>query len=326
MPFAFRNVRYQSGSLTLEADLAFSDGMIVGFTGPDGGGKKTLLRLAAGTLQPDSGSIESPGAAHCATASFASADPQQIRQALDDAALAGARLIAIGPSLALTDLAFQHRLLTRLHACQARGAIVLLASHDLALLERHCDEIVVVDAGRIVERGDPAPVLRNYRRRVLRAASAQSPAVQIQPSSRHGDARAAIEQIEVLDAEGRSVSTIESGRDTAVRVVVRYDAAVAEPVVGILIRSQVGVNVYGTNTELEQLRLGPAAAGDRIELLYRFAAALCPGEYTLTVASHDPDGTAHEWLEDAVRFTVGDNRYTAGVANLRARVEAKRLA
>jgi len=38
------------------------------------------------------------------------------------------------------------------------------------------------------------------------------------------------------------------------------------------------------------------------------------------VASHDPDGVWHEWLEDAVAFLVTDGRYTAGVANLRARV------
>jgi lipopolysaccharide transport system ATP-binding protein len=147
----------------------------------------------------------------------------------------------------------------------------------------------------------------------------------MQPSSRHGDQRGSIAQVEVLDSQGRSVSTIQSGAETTVRVVVRYDDAITEPVVGILIRSQVGVNVYGTNTELERLSFGPVAAGDKIELRYRFLAALCPGEYTLTVASHDPDGTAHEWLEDAIRFTVGDSRYTAGVANLRAKVEARRL-
>jgi lipopolysaccharide transport system ATP-binding protein len=325
MGFAFRKVRYQGGGLSIDADLAFGDGMIVGLAGPDGAGKKTLLRLAAGSLQPDSGAVELPGEVFCAEVSLVSCDPQQVRRELENSVVERSRLILIGPALALTDLAFQHRLMTRLHACQARGAVVLMASHDLALLERHCDEIVVIEAGRVVERGDPALVLRSYRRRVLRDACATSPPVEIQPTSRHGDQRASIEQIEMLDAAGRSVSTIESGQETTVRVVVRYQGAVAEPVVGILIRSQVGVNVYGTNTELERLSFGPVSAGERIELRYGFAAALCPGEYTLTVASHDPDGTAHEWLEDAIRFTVGDSRYTAGVANLRARVEARRM-
>ena len=58
-----------------------------------------------------------------------------------------------------------------------------------------------------------------------------------------------------------------------------------------------------------------------LRLLFRFRCDLCPGEYTLTVASHDPDGVWHEWLDDVVAFTVADVRYTAGVANLRAAVE-----
>ena len=325
MPLAFHKVRYQTQGLSLEADLAFHDGTIVGLAGPNRGGKRALLLLAAGNVRPDSGALELPGEVYCAKASLDSADPQEVRRSLEDSALEKARVVLVGPSLALTDLAFQQRTMSRLHKCQARGAVVLAASHDLALLERHCDEVVIVEAGRVIERGDPGLVLRGYRRQVLRAACVESGPVEMQPLSRHGDERASVELVEVLDGEGRSVSTVQSGQQAAVRVVVRYTAAVAEPVVGVLIRSQVGVNVYGTNTELERLSFGPVAAGERIELQYRFAAALCPGEYTLTVASHDPDGTAHEWLEDAIRFTVGDSRYTAGVANLRAKVEVRRL-
>ena len=93
-----------------------------------------------------------------------------------------------------------------------------------------------------------------------------------------------------------------------------------DPVVGIMIRTRIGLNVYGTNTELERLPLGPRAAGDTIVVSFAFRCELCPGEYSLTVASHDPDGVWHDWLEDAVAFAVSDSRYTAGVANLRAQV------
>jgi len=45
----------------------------------------------------------------------------------------------------------------------------------------------------------------------------------------------------------------------------------------------------------------------------------------LTAASHDPDGVWHDWIEDAIAFSVTDERATAGVANLRARVEVEKL-
>ena len=81
----------------------------------------------------------------------------------------------------------------------------------------------------------------------------------------------------------------------------------------------------GTNTELEGLKLGPCAAGEQLQISFAFLCELCNQEYTLTVASHDPDGVWHDWLEDAIAFAVADSRYTAGVANLRAAVRIDRL-
>jgi hypothetical protein len=34
---------------------------------------------------------------------------------------------------------------------------------------------------------------------------------------------------------------------------------------------------------------------------------------------------SHDWLEDAVSFAVSGERYTAGVANLRATVSVERI-
>jgi Wzt C-terminal domain len=73
------------------------------------------------------------------------------------------------------------------------------------------------------------------------------------------------------------------------------------------------------------LKTGNLAPGDGLQVEFRFRCDLCPGEYTLTAASHDADGTAHDWIDDAVAFVVADSRYTAGVANLRAKVEVRRL-
>ncbi len=95
---------------------------------------------------------------------------------------------------------------------------------------------------------------------------------------------------------------------------------------GLLIRTQIGFEVYGTNTDLERVKIGPCAAGDTISITFAFLCDLCPHAYTITLASHDPDGTAHDWMDDAVAFTVTDERPTAGVANLRAKVTVERAA
>jgi lipopolysaccharide transport system ATP-binding protein len=205
--------------------------------------------------------------------------------------------------------------------CRA-GTTVLLVSHEEDLLRELCDEIWWLDHGKLAGRGDPEEILRAYHCHIARRLRAwgESVRVPLDPRLRRGDGRAEIANLELLGESGRPTAVVRSGELTVVRVTVRFRHAVADPVVGLMIRSRAGMNVYGTNTELEGLKLGPCGAGETLQLTFAFRCELCNQEYTLTIASHDPDGVWHDWLEDALAFTVADSRYTAGVANLRATV------
>ena len=325
MPLDLREIRCRVGDLALDVDLSLRGGMLVAIAGPNGSGKRALLEIAGGLRQPESGEVVVSGRLEVACSSLDSADPQDIRRSIDEALARDPDVLLIGAGFALTDPAYRAETLATIDTTRRRGALIVLVSHDFALPERHCDEVVLMDAGRVVDRGDPRIVLKGYRDRIDSGRRTASGASTLQPSSRHGDGRAEIAAIQIIDSAGKAVGLIRNGDAVAARVRVRYLESVSDPVIGILIRSRVGVNVYGTNTELENVAIGPCDAGDEIELNFQFNADLCGQDYTLTAASHDPDGTAHEWLEDAIAFTVTDTRYTAGVADLKAKVELKRF-
>jgi hypothetical protein len=80
------------------------------------------------------------------------------------------------------------------------------------------------------------------------------------------------------------------------------------------------MDVYGTNTVLEQVDLGDFAPGEELDVEFHFDCWLTPQEYTLTVATQNADGSSHDWVDDAIAFEVVDARSGAGVANLRAEV------
>ena len=226
-------------------------------------------------------------------------------------------------ALSRADAITKAKAVARILELRRAGATVALISHDEALLESCADEIWWVCGGELVARGDPAEVLAEYRRYVcekLREAG-EGRVAHIAPTMRTGDGRAVLEKVELLGESGVPSTIFRNDEAMAIRVVVRFVERVEDPVIGIMIRTRVGLNVYGTNTELEKLKLGPVEAGRVVRVTYRFVCTLCPAEYTVTAASHDPDGRWHDWMEDAVGFTVCDSRYTAGVANLRARVD-----
>jgi hypothetical protein len=236
--------------------------------------------------------------------------------------LAPAAVIALDQALATQDAVVRARTLTGLDRLRRAGSTVLLASHEDRLLETLCDEVWWMEAGHLAAKGDPRETLRKYKRAVSEKIRSWGETIspRLAPSYRRGDGRAEVISIETLSSDGKPTIVWKSGEMVSIRASVRFHEAVQDPVLGILIRTQIGFEVYGTNTELEGTKIGPRAAGDTVTLMFSFLCDLCPHPYTLTIASHDPDGTAHDWLEDAVAFTVTDERYTAGVANLRAKV------
>ena len=289
------------------------DAAIIGIIGEKGAGKGALLRLAAGLEAPRSGEVIAPS-------------NRRLIGAGDALNLSPVDILAIDQALSQHDALVRERLAFGLERLRRAGATILLATHEAGLIERLCDELWWLHEGRLAAQGDPRATLTRYRQhvtaRVRQWGGTLGSALDV--SQRRGDHRAEIVGLETLGADGKPTLVWNSGEPVSVRVTLRFLEAVQSPVIGIMIRTRIGFEVYGTNTELEKAPLGVCSAGDTLQVNFAFACNLCPRDYTLTAASHDPDGSAHDWLDDAVAFSVVDSRYTAGVANLRATVTVKR--
>jgi lipopolysaccharide transport system ATP-binding protein len=309
MPIEFRNV---SAGLLKDLTASAPAGAIIGLIGGKNSGVSELLKLASGVIQPEQGEVK--------------AGEQRRLVALGEPLnLAPSDVLALDQALATQDALVRTRTLLGLDRLRRAGTTVLLASHEDRLLETLCDEVWWLEAGEIAAKGDPRETMTRYRRFVADQVRSWGETIppRLAPSSRRGDGRAEVLSIETLGANGNPTIVWKSGEYVSVRATVRFHEAVSEPVIGMLIRTQIGFEVYGTNTDLEHVKIGPRSAGDTLTVVFQFLCDLCPQAYTLTLAAHDPDGTAHDWLDDAVAFTVADERGTPGVANLRAKVSVE---
>jgi energy-coupling factor transporter ATP-binding protein EcfA2 len=310
MPIEFRSVNLAPlKGITVVAPA----GAIIGVIGEKGSGVTELLKLAGGTAQPESGEVVS-GAERRFVA---------LGETLN---LAPAAVVALDQALAAQDAVVRARTLTGLDRLRRSGATILLASQEDGLLEQMCDEIWWLDAGQIAAKGDPKETLAKYRRHVTEKVRSWGETIgpRLAPLFRHGDGKAEVLSVETLGAEGKPTIIWKSGEMATVRATFRFHEAVENPVVGLMIRTQVGFEVYGTDTALERVPLGPRQEGETVTVVFSFLCDLCPRAYTLTLGAHDPDGTVHDWLDDAVAVTVVDERPTPGVANLRARISIEK--
>ena len=232
-------------------------------------------------------------------------------------------ILVVDEALAVGDAVFANRCVRKFQELRERKITVLFVSHDLALVKQLSDRALLVVEGRVRALGEPSDVINQYVGLVLeRQRADREPADQgrITAGFRHGDRSSEIVDVQLLNADGSPTKAVTSGETVRVRVRSIFHAAKADVMVGILIRNRIGMEVYGTNTSVERIELGPFDAGNELDLEFQFECWLTPQAYTLTVAMQNIDGSSHDWLDDVLAFDVVDARALAGVANLRARV------
>jgi lipopolysaccharide transport system ATP-binding protein len=245
-----------------------------------------------------------------------------VRLAFSTAIHVEPEILIVDEALAVGDAVFANRCVRKFQELRERKITVLFVSHDLGLVKQLSDRAILLLNGRIEAQGEPKDVINRYIGLVLERQEPKGQKEErIRASFRHGDGTSEIRSVQILNERGDETTSVASGEAVTVRVRSRFHAAICDPMVGILIRTRIGMDVYGTNTRIEQMSLGDFQAGDELEVDFRIECWLTPQQYTLTVATQNADGASHDWLDDAIAFDVVDTRVAAGVANLRAKVE-----
>jgi lipopolysaccharide transport system ATP-binding protein len=237
------------------------------------------------------------------------------------------QVLIVDEALAVGDAIFANRCVRKLEEMKERGVTILFVSHDLGLVKRLADKAALMMNGEVAVVGTPSDVVNRYVGLVhelqLREGT-EGAGDGIGGSYRHGDGTSRIEEITLRNAAGEAVTHLVSGERATVRVRARFAKECAGPMVGMLIRTRLGVDVYGTNTKVEKVELGEFAAGDVLETTFCFDCLLSRQDYTLTVATQHGDGASQDWIDDAVSFAVVDPRDTAGLIQLNTEIQWRR--
>lgn len=251
-------------------------------------------------------------------------------------------VLMVDEALAVGDLHFQHKCLARIREFHERGVTVLFVSHDPSLVKKFCTEAILLDGGRLIERGRPDRVLDYYTAllaekyrgngktaRIIKPEPQPAPAADPNPQAastasqatppgapptlnprghRTGNFNAVITAVWLADEEGSAIgSLVTSGQ--WVQLCIRFVAnePIADATVGIALKDRLGQEIYGTNTWNLDRPIGPVATGERVEVRFEMPMNLGNGMYSVTAAVHT--GSAHtvdcfDWIEQAFEFQV----------------------
>ena len=256
-------------------------------------------------------------------------------------------ILLVDEALAVGDIYFRQRCMRKVHELRQRGITILFVSHAVSDVKAIGDRVLWLDHGRTIDCGEPDRVVSKYLAAMTekdstylllksaadpqprRGGPVQAPEiVETIPNIDHrfGDGRAAIIGIAVLDEQGRALPILEPGTRILVRISVRATADVALPIVGFMLRNQLGMDFSGTNTAREGYELAPLQPGDVTTVdFYLDLPELYPASFSFSPAIADGTLMGYQmcdWIDNAITLQMGRSEAQIyGYLHLPCRVE-----
>jgi lipopolysaccharide transport system ATP-binding protein len=238
-------------------------------------------------------------------------------------------ILLVDEALAVGDIYFRQRCMRKVHELRTRGITILFVSHAVSDVKAIGDRVLWLDHGRIADIGDPAAVISRYLAAMtekdtsyrLSGAPAATPRalaggvsapeiVETIPNidNRFGDGRAEILGIAVLDELGGPIQLLEPNSRIVVRISARAREPVAMPMVGFMLRNQLGIDFAGTNTAREGRPMPPLDAGDTVTVDFHLELPeLYPAAFSFSPAIADGPLSGYvmcDWIDNAIALQM----------------------
>jgi lipopolysaccharide transport system ATP-binding protein len=243
-------------------------------------------------------------------------------------------VLIIDEVLAVGDERFRKKCLDRIRAFRQAGKTLIVTSHDAEQIKTLCDEVLVLEEGRVVMQAEPRNALPCYydlmrQRTEKRLAQMDGGAKVAVPATtqgaRQGTQEASVVAVRFYDHHGKPVESVRSADPLIIEIDIEPAPSLKDLACNLGIYSETQIKCFETSVPSIQTAFGPL--NRRQTIRYEIAALLLlGGRYFINVGLYPTDWAYvydFHWLMHPLEVTgnsaPGPGIYTNGVALLDVR-------
>ena len=230
-------------------------------------------------------------------------------------------ILLVDEVLSVGDEAFQRKCIDKVRTFQAEGRTIVVVTHAADLVRQMCDKAAALEHGVMVAYGEPNDVIREFRERLLKAAT---PAEDMTPELARSEMSPMWGRVKIADTRVIYATPDQEaaapGEPMRVEITIDAPEPVDDVVVGIAIYNSMGWLVFGTNTDIHGIDLG-TVSGRRTVAYDCSEVPLLDGTYAVTVGVHTKGGLVYDSWEQLRRFEVAAPGRDIGLVRLPIRIE-----
>jgi lipopolysaccharide transport system ATP-binding protein len=246
-------------------------------------------------------------------------------------------VLVIDEVLAVGDERFQKKCMDRITRLRNDGKTLIVTSHDAEQIKVLCDEVLVLEEGRVMIQSDPQSALAYYhdlmrqrtekRARQIPAASPSS-LLPMAQGNREGTQECSISALRVYDCAGHLVDSLETGSALSLEIDIEKPSHMPDMACTVGIFSDAQVKCWEAAIPSLQAVLGVIKTRQSIRLDLS-SLPLIPGRYFINLGLYPLDwGYLYDrhWQMHPLTITGtptwGRGIYSQGMLAVDARVES----
>lgn len=228
----------------------------------------------------------------------------------------------IDEALSVGDGNFQQKCMRRIREFRQDGGAIIFVSHDLNAVKMICDEVMVLDHGKMVTQAAPEEAVNHYNQ--ILAGEHRDKDTLSGRDSGYGSYKV---KISCAEATGKKSGgdILSSGEELILGVEMESDIDVAALTLGMMIRDRFGQDIFGTNSHFMDFPIS-IKAREKCKITLTMPMSLAPGKYTITLALHegaDHTNECYHWWDNALHFEVSGikGHNFSGICNLNPSIQ-----
>ncbi|MCD7955380.1 MAG: ABC transporter ATP-binding protein [Lachnospiraceae bacterium] len=259
-------------------------------------------------------------------------------------------ILIVDEALSVGDVFFQAKCYRKFEDFKREGKTILFVSHDLSSISKYCDRVILLDHGKIAGDGSPKEIVDLYKQLLVHQDPAKMGTPVAEREARnadsrtqvsdwrglrdmnpdvleYGDRRAEIIGFQIQDAAGTPSTTIEKGTSFTIKMRVRYQDDLEDPIFAYTIKDMRGTEITGTNTMYEKVTIQPRKKGDVDVVSFTQRVDLQGGEYLISLGLTGYQGgefVVHHRLYDVCSLVVVSSKNTVGFYDMNSSITVER--
>lgn len=256
-------------------------------------------------------------------------------------------ILIVDEALSVGDVFFQSKCFKKFEEFKDMGKTILFVSHDLGSISKYCDRAILLNKGHKLAEGRPKEIIDIYKKVLVgqldenNKEGTQKGINEINHNNNvtelwkdnyvinpnyqeYGDHIVEIIDFAFVDEEGVYTSTLVKNTNFTIKVKIRANQRVTNPIVAFTIKDIKGTDITGTNTMYENSDIGVMEPQEERTIIFRQNNNLQGGQYLLSLGCtryENDDFQVYDRLYDICSISVISDKDTVGFYDMNSEVE-----